>query len=125
MLPKILHWTTGTLLGLAGLVLLLLGSYLVYLGGSVYYVLAGIASIAVAVLMVRGDARAAMLFGSLLALTVPWSLWESELVFLSLLPRLAMWMVICLWFLTPWYSATVRGPLTSRRWTGASGTTGK
>ena len=103
----------------------MLGGYLVYLGGSVYYVLAGIASIAVAVLMVRGDARAAMVFGSLLALTVPWSLWESDLVFLSLLPRLAMWMVICLWFLTPRSTSAMSGGRAPWRCTRASGTAGR
>ncbi|NND67242.1 MAG: pyrroloquinoline quinone-dependent dehydrogenase, partial [Halioglobus sp.] len=105
---RILHWILVGILGLSGVVLALLGGFLVYLGGSAYYVAAGAVSLYVAYLMARGRALAAPVYGSLLAVTVVWALYESDLVFLSLLPRLAFWLVLGLWFITPWYRRSLQ-----------------
>lgn len=48
-----------------------------------------------------------MLFGLLLAVSIPWTWYESDLQFLAALPRLAMWMVLGLYFLTPWYKSLI------------------
>ena len=102
-IAKITHWIFIILLWLIGLSLTLLGGFLVYLSGSPYYVIAGIATIAVAVFVKRGSPRAVHIYAAILLATLVWSLFEAELDFLALLPRLAAWLGLGLWFLTPWY----------------------
>ena len=100
---KIAHWFFVILLLLIGLLLTIPGGFLVYLGGSPYYVIAGIATIAVAVLMIKRSSLAPRVYAIILGLTLIWALYEAELDFLALLPRLAAWMGLGLWFFTPWY----------------------
>ena len=100
---NIMHWIFVVLLWVIGLALTLLGGFLVYLGGSLYYVLVGMATIVTAILVKRRSDKAPKLYGAILAATLIWSLFEAELHFLALLPRLAAWLVLGLWFLTPWY----------------------
>lgn len=88
-------------MALAGLYLLVLGAYLSYLGGSFYYLLSGAVMLATAWYFGRGNVRAVRLFGIWLAITLCWSLYEADGAFLSLLPRLAMWLVLGLWFFLP------------------------
>lgn len=102
-ISKIIHWIFVTLLILIGLALTLLGGFLVYLGGSPYYVAAGVVTLAVAVLVIRRNDKAPKIYAGLLLATLIWALFEAELDFLSLLPRLAAWLGLGLWFLTPWY----------------------
>ncbi len=107
MAGKIAHWIFITLLILIGLLLTLGGGFLVYLGGSFYYLIAGVATIATAVLVIKRSPHAPKLFGIIIALTLLWGIWESDWRFLSLLPRIAAWMGVGLWFLTPWYRGTL------------------
>ncbi len=107
MMGRIGHWSVLTLLGLYGVALTLLGAYLAYLGGSLYYVSGGVAALIVCVNMVRGRALALYVYAGLLLFTVFWSWYEAGLDFLALLPRLAFWLVLALWFLTPAYRATL------------------
>ncbi|WP_108812161.1 outer membrane protein assembly factor BamB family protein [Sphingorhabdus sp. Alg231-15] len=100
---NILRWTVAILFLLIGLLLTLGGGFLVYLGGSFYYTLAGIASLAVAFFTIRRSAKAFWVYAGLLVATLIWSVFEAELHFLALLPRLAMWLGLGIWFLTPWY----------------------
>lgn len=104
---KILHWIFVILLGLMGLLLTLLGGFLVYLGGSPYYIIAGLTTMVVTVLVVRRSAKAPKVYGAILLVTLVWALFEAELDFLSLLPRLATWLGFGIWFLTPWYRQTL------------------
>jgi len=107
MIARILHWVfTGVLL-LAGLYLTLLGSYLVYLGGSFYYIAAGLVTLVIVVKLVRKQPLALLLYALLLGATVVWSMYEAGLTFLSLLPRLAFWMVLGLWFYLPVYRSSL------------------
>lgn len=105
-----MHWVFILLLGLIGLLLTLGGGFLIYLGGSPYYLLAGIATIAVGVLVFRRSDKAPKFFAAILGVTLIWSIFEAELHFLGLLPRLAMWLGLGIWFLTPWYRQTLRIP---------------
>ncbi|GAA0465377.1 glucose/quinate/shikimate family membrane-bound PQQ-dependent dehydrogenase [Parasphingorhabdus litoris] len=109
-LSSVLHWVFILLLGLIGLLLTLGGGFLIYLGGSPYYLLAGIATIAVGVLVFRRSDKAPKFFAAILGVTLIWSIFEAELHFLGLLPRLAMWLGLGIWFLTPWYRQTLRIP---------------
>jgi quinoprotein glucose dehydrogenase len=103
MFSRITHWLFAVVLSLVGLLLSVLGGYLAYLGGSLYYVMTGVAVIAVTVLYVRENPLAAKLYAVILAITLPWAIYESGLDLLALLPRLGLWMGLSLWFLTAWY----------------------
>jgi membrane-bound PQQ-dependent dehydrogenase (glucose/quinate/shikimate family) len=90
---------------------LIKGSTLMSMGGSWYYVVAGLAMAAVAVLMVLRNVWAARIWAALVGVTVVWSLWEAGLDFWPLLTRLAAFVVVGLWFIAPWTRALfVRGP---------------
>lgn len=108
MAIRIVHWLFIILFMLIGLSLTLGGGYLTYLGGSIYYVAAGITLITVSVFMVKGNVKAAQLYGILLGITLVWSLFESGLYLLALLPRMATWLGFGLWFITPWYQKTLK-----------------
>lgn len=107
-LRNIAHWTFVVLLVLIGLLLAVPGGYLVWLGGSPYYLLSGLTTLGIAVLVIRRSGRGRMLYGLLLVATLVWSLFEAGLDPFALLPRLAAWLVVGLWFLTPWYRGSLR-----------------
>ncbi len=107
-LRAITHWAFAILLILIGLLLTVPGGFLVYLGGSPYYVLAGIATLAVAVQFIRRRPDAVVIYGAILAITLVWSIYEAGLDLFALLPRFAAWLVVGLYFLTPWYRQSLR-----------------
>ena len=88
------------------------GAYLLFLGGSPYYVLAGLATLASGVLTWRGDRRGALLYAALLVVTVPWAIWEAGFDGWALAARLFAPAVLGLGFLLPGVS---RGPSAERR----------
>jgi len=87
---------------IAGLGLGLPGGYLLSLGGSAYYVVAGCLALASAVLLWRGDGRALCVFGALLAGTALWALWEVGFDGWALLPRVLGPLLIGVWLAMPW-----------------------
>lgn len=111
MLSRILHWTLIVFLSLIGTFLTLMGGFLVYLGGSFYYAAAGLVVLTSMVYMVKGNTRAYKLFGVLIGFTLIWALYESDGYWLALLPRIATWIVLGAWFLTPWYLKTLRNSI--------------
>ena len=84
-LPRIL----AAVLVAIGLILLVGGIWLLALGGSAYYLLAGIGAIASGVLMWRGMALGAWLYLGVVAATIVWALWEVGWNGWALVPRLA------------------------------------
>lgn len=83
------------------LIIFAIGTYFLYggyqlmvLGGSLYYLVAGIALIATAYLLARADARAGYLFAAFFVVTLLWALWESGLQFWPLAARLGMFTVV-------------------------------
>lgn len=108
MISRIVHWTLIVIFCVLGLILSLLGGYLAYLGGSPYYVFAGVALVATGIYMIKGNSKAYKLFGGLLGVTLIWAVYESDMYWLALLPRVATWVVLGLWFITPWYLATLK-----------------
>ena len=95
--PRVL----AILLGLCGLLLASQGAELIGVGGSFYYLLAGVVLLAVAVLLFRGDKRGAQLYGGFLLFTYLWAFYEVGLDAWQLMPRVAMFTVLGLWFLLP------------------------
>ena len=97
-------WLAGlvaVLLGLTGLFLLFGGGWLVGLGGSWYYVLAGIALLVDAWLLWQGRAAALWLFALVLAATLVWGLWEVGIDWWPLAARLDVLFVLGVLLLLP------------------------
>ncbi|HET6971499.1 MAG TPA: hypothetical protein VFH92_10275, partial [Phenylobacterium sp.] len=78
----------GGLTAVVGLALVAGGVWLVGLGGSPYYLLAGAGVAATGGLLVRRHPAAGLVYGVVLIVTAAWALWESGLEFWPLLPRL-------------------------------------
>lgn len=75
-------------LALLGLALIGCGGWLIGLGGSPYYLVAGVAWLAGAVLLWRGVEAGAWIVVVLAVLTVPWAYWEAGSDFWALFARL-------------------------------------
>ena len=90
--------------------LILGGVQLITLGGSFYYLLAGVLMVASAKRIWVSDPLASKFYGGLMIATVAWSLMESGTNLWALAPRILPLAAIGLWFLLPWYrNAVYRG----------------
>ncbi|MBU3032206.1 membrane-bound PQQ-dependent dehydrogenase, glucose/quinate/shikimate family [Paracoccus sp. XHP0099] len=78
----------GILLGIIGLVLTGGGLYLITLGGSWYYGVAGLLILLAAIRTFRGEAAGLYLYLAVFLGTVVWALWEVGFSFWPLVPRL-------------------------------------
>lgn len=103
-IKKFVPMLSGAVLVLLGLPVLFGGAYLARLGGSWYYVLAGLLMIASGVALLRRKIVATWLALALLAITLAWSLFEVGVDFWQLVPRLIAFIVIALGLtlLAPW-----------------------
>ncbi|MDJ0644006.1 MAG: PQQ-binding-like beta-propeller repeat protein [Erythrobacter sp.] len=104
----IFHWVFVTVLALVGLLLTVPGGFLLYLGGSPYYLAAGLATLATCWFAIRRSTVAIWIYSAILGITLLWSIFESGFDLFALLPRLAAWLVLGLYFLTPWYRHSLR-----------------
>ena len=104
LLPRLL----GVLFLLMGLALVAGGVKLMGLGGSLYYLLAGIGLLITAGLLLAVRREALSVYGIVLLLSTLWSVMEVGLDWWQLVPRLALWFVLGLVLLLPW----LRRPLT-------------
>lgn len=77
----------GIVIGVIGLALAVGGAWLLALGGSAYYVIAGAALCITAVLLVRGRSVAVWFYAAVFAGTVVWAFWEAGLDVWALVPR--------------------------------------
>lgn len=89
-------------LGLIGLVLIAGGAQLALLGGSLYYLAAGLAATTSAWLAFRGDRRAIPVYAAMLAGTLAWAVWEGGLDPWRLQSRLIAPLVLGVWVCWPW-----------------------
>jgi membrane-bound PQQ-dependent dehydrogenase (glucose/quinate/shikimate family) len=89
------------IIALIGLVLLVLGGVLIGAGGSFYYAIAGLALVACGVMLFRGNRRGAQVYGWFLLGTLGWAVYEVSLDPWALMPRVAMFSVLGVWFLLP------------------------
>lgn len=84
------HWSTtilGLVFALLGLPLLGLGAWLIVLGGSWYYALAGLGLIVVAALLIKRSLAAFWLYLAVWVATLAWSYWEVGLDWWAHVPR--------------------------------------
>jgi quinoprotein glucose dehydrogenase len=86
---------------LIGVALAAPGAWLLWLGGSPYYVAAGVACGVAAVLLWRGRGAGVVVYAAVLAGTVAWALWESGLNGWALLPRTLGPILVGLWLAAP------------------------
>ncbi|MBO9707230.1 MAG: membrane-bound PQQ-dependent dehydrogenase, glucose/quinate/shikimate family [Caulobacter sp.] len=77
----------GVVLALIGAVLVVGGAWLAVLGGSPYYLLAGVGLLASGALLVRRRLLGAWIYIGVYAATVLWALWEAGLNGWALVPR--------------------------------------
>lgn len=98
----------AVVLGLIAGCLLFGGGWLVGLGGSPYYLLAGLALGATALLVWRRRREGMWLYAGIVAVTIAWSLWEVGFSGWSLMPRIVAWLVVGAWMLTPWFRRGLR-----------------
>lgn len=100
-LSRILVIITAVFAAISGLYLLIGGIWLAKLGGSFYYIIAGVIELAVAWLLFRRRSSALMLYAIFLLGTLIWSLWEVGSDFWALTPRLDVTFFLGLWLVLP------------------------
>lgn len=108
----------GVVLLLMGLVLLGYGVKLLQLGGSLYYLLAGVALTVTAILLFKRHRAALGLYALFLFASTLWSLWEVGLDWWQLVPRLALWFALGIVLLLPWLRRPLLGARPARLHTG-------
>ena len=96
---------TAIVIALMGLVLLAGGIWLVALGGSPYYLIAGVALLITAWLLATRRAEALWVYAALLLGTMIWAVWEVGLDFWSLAPRGDILVPLGIWLLFPFIVA--------------------
>lgn len=92
---------SGSVLVLLGLALGIGGVRLLMLGGSLYYLLAGLGMTVSGALLIMGRSEALWLYALVLFGTTVWALAEVRLDWWQLLPRLDVWFVLGLWLALP------------------------
>ncbi len=85
------HWAVIALaivLAIIGLILLGGGVYLVVLGGSWYYAIAGLLLLASGVLLFRFERAGALVYAAAWAFTLAWTIWEVQFDWWAWVPRM-------------------------------------
>lgn len=73
------------------------------LGGSLYYLLAGIGLIVSGILLLAGRSAALLVYGVVLFASSVWALWEVGLDWWQLVPRLSLFFALGVVLLLPWF----------------------
>src|SRR4051812_1717045 len=96
---------TAAVMALMGLTLAAGGIWLIALGGSLYYLAAGLALMATAWLLFKRRAAALWIYGGLLLSTMLWAVGEVGLDFWSLAPRGDVLAPLGAWLLLPFITS--------------------
>lgn len=83
-----LLWLLSALMAVIGLTLGIGGAYLATLGGSIYFLLMGLALVISAVLIFKGKPSGAWLYAIAFVLSVIWAIWDAGFTFWPLFSRL-------------------------------------
>ncbi|MBU2011861.1 MAG: membrane-bound PQQ-dependent dehydrogenase, glucose/quinate/shikimate family, partial [Gammaproteobacteria bacterium] len=92
---------TAVVVLLLGALMAVGGGYLAMLGGSWYYLLAGIGLLGVAGLLFARRRAAIWLYAVLLLATLAWTLYEVSFDWWQLAPRIDLWCILGLWLILP------------------------
>ncbi|GAF52263.1 LOW QUALITY PROTEIN: glucose dehydrogenase, PQQ-dependent [Psychrobacter sp. JCM 18900] len=93
--------------------LLIGGAYLLSLGGSPYYLIAGVIILTTAFFYCSKNTWSAYgLYALFIVATMAWALWESGFYWWALAPRVGFPLIFGLLMLLPWVSNKMRGPKT-------------
>ncbi|WP_313288699.1 membrane-bound PQQ-dependent dehydrogenase, glucose/quinate/shikimate family [Stutzerimonas nitrititolerans] len=98
------------------------GAYLALLGGSWYYLVAGVGLLVAAVLVFARRRAAIWLYAVLLLGTLLWTLYEVRFDWWQLAPRIDLWCLLGLWLILPFVNRHIGARLAWRD--GASGLLG-
>lgn len=98
---RVIATLTALFAVLTGLYLLIGGIWLVAIGGSWYYPIAGVVMLITAVLLWQRKALALWVYAALLLCTAAWSVWEVGFDFWALTPRLDVLFFFGVWLLLP------------------------
>ncbi|PBC12249.1 glucose/quinate/shikimate family membrane-bound PQQ-dependent dehydrogenase [Mesorhizobium sp. WSM3859] len=101
---------TSLVLFLIGLILGGGGIWLAVLGGSWYYLIAGLVFLITAWLLFRRRSTSLWLYALFVLATLCWAVWEIGFDWWQLGPRGGVIVLIALWLLTPWARRGLRGP---------------
>lgn len=105
-----LVFVTGVVFLLLGLALAVGGVWLLLLGGSWYYLAAGLGVAITGALLMLGRTEALWLYALVLLGSTVWALVEVRLDWWQLLPRLDVWFVLALWLWLPFVNRRL-GPV--------------
>lgn len=105
-----LTWILAAVLALCGLALGGGGGWLIALGGSWYYLIAGLGLLATAALLMAGRPAALWAFAVVLAGTLAWALWEAGLDWWPLATRGGLVFALGALLLLPWVTRPLRDP---------------
>lgn len=101
---RVVGTATLAVLGVVALMLVVGGIRLLTLGGSAYYLIAGVAMGATAALLRRRAQAAYALYAALFIGTLAWALWEAGLDWWPLAARMGLMFVLGVLLLLPWVS---------------------
>ncbi|WP_368516589.1 membrane-bound PQQ-dependent dehydrogenase, glucose/quinate/shikimate family [Rhizobium sp.] len=104
---RVLFMFTACLVGLIGITIACLGAWLFVLGGTSYYLIAGVILLCVAVLLSRRSVFGPWFYTLLLIGTLVWALTESVFDGWALIPRLVAPAVLGLWIWSPWIAGRI------------------
>ncbi|MGE7138719.1 membrane-bound PQQ-dependent dehydrogenase, glucose/quinate/shikimate family [Luteibacter sp. NPDC031894] len=93
---------TGIVIAILGLALAFGGAWLAILGGSFYYLVAGVAVLVTGVLLARGSSAALWLYAIVLLGTVAWAVAEVGFIGWQLEPRLLLPVLLAIYLAMPW-----------------------
>jgi quinoprotein glucose dehydrogenase len=99
---------SGSVVFLLGLYFAAMGAWLASLGGSWYYLLAGLGMAVSGVLIALGRRTGLYVYGLVWLGTVVWAVWESGLDPLLLMPRVVAPTVLGVYLLMPWITRRLK-----------------
>jgi len=109
-LGQVVTWLGAAVFGALGATLVVGGADLLRLGGSPYYLIAGLAVLATAVQIARRRASAVWIYAGFCVGTLVWALIEVGADTWGLVPRLALPLGLSLWFSLPVVGRLLAGP---------------
>ncbi|MDW5378471.1 glucose/quinate/shikimate family membrane-bound PQQ-dependent dehydrogenase [Halomonas sp. HP20-15] len=101
---------SGWALLLIGLALSMGGVWLIAVGGSWYFLLAGAGFLISGWQLVNRRRQGLWTYAALVIVTLLWALWEAGLDWWALVPRCSLIVAIGLWLATPWVARSLTAP---------------